>query len=482
MLKSEVWRERIFAATLPIRAVVLVAIGAVVLLCAAVYAVQHPTYAIFAMGAIIMALAVITRRDEVAVVLIIATHLYVDWYLGYEYIGPLMALGLLVVFFLSRSPQTLQYSWARPRALWLWALFLMLTIYPTIQGATTSNDLLYYYPNVIVGALLFFWLGMIVAQDRVRLHNLFNLLAGLGTVLAIHTLVQAMTGITLLGSAHVNSYIIQENGDLMGGTVQRYGSFLMNPDWNGTFFGIAFFLPLGLFVVSTSFVAKLLYVIEMFLMVAALLATYSIGGWLGAFAGLLVFIFCVGRWRYRIFTGFVVVIVALIVLVIFPSQTQLEMQHATNPAVLSLRNGAWQTALRVIEAYPLTGIGLGMTTYLLQSEPYRVLAQFVPLAHPHDSYLELGAMAGLPVLFVFIANLLFALWQAWRNWLQADTKLRTLIGCGLACTIALTINSVSINGWTLPPLAAIVWLILGACASPLIIKQRLMEVSQEQHA
>jgi len=91
-------------------------------------------------------------------------------------------------------------------------------------------------------------------------------------------------------------------------------------------------------------------------------------------------------------------------------------------------------------------------------------------------------MAGLPVLLVFIAIVLFVLWQVCRNWMQADAATRTLLSGGLATIISLSVNSISINGWTLPPLAAIGWLILGAITSPLILKKLPVETAEEKNS
>jgi O-antigen ligase len=150
----------------------------------------------------------------------------------------------------------------------------------------------------------------------------------------------------------------------------------------------------------------------------------------------------------------------------FPSQVNLLLQHATDPSELTVRSGIWETGIRVIQAFPLTGVGLGHLAYLERSVPY----QIVPVDHPHNSYLEWGAMAGLPVLLVFLALLAFALWQALRNWVRADARTRTLLGAGIAAITALSINSWSIDGWTLPPLAATGWMILGIISSPLLRK------------
>src|SRR5437016_5911955 len=55
-------------------------------------------------GSLIMAIVVILRQDELAVIVIVAVRLYADWYLGQHFIGLVMALVLLLIFYLMRSP------------------------------------------------------------------------------------------------------------------------------------------------------------------------------------------------------------------------------------------------------------------------------------------------------------------------------------------------------------------------------------------
>jgi len=482
MLKSSMGDWKIPNERFSIPSLFLFVSVVIALLLAAVSGGLDPLYSLIAIGLVFLLVIIVLCQFELAATIILAVHLYVDWYLGYKIVGTAMALGLLLLLFLAQGPGSPRHSWVSPRGLWLWALFLALTIFPTIQGAITLGDAFYYYPNIIFGAFIIFWLGMVIARNSVHLRTLFKLLAAFGTLLAIHSLIQAATGTFLFASARAEIYLAQTNYTLLGSDIQRIGSIFFNPDWNGTFLAMMLFLPLGLFVETTSFVERLLYIGEMFFMLVALLSTYSNGGWVGAFAGIMVFVFFLGRGHYRLYTFFALALVALIVLVSFPAQINLQLYHATDPAELSIRTGTWQTAIRVIEAFPLTGIGLGLTNYLQRAEPYRVSAQVIPLAHPHNSYLELGAMAGLPVLLVFVALLLFALWQVWRNWMQADEATRSLLGGGLAVIISLSVNSISINGWTLPPLAAIGWLILGSIASPLILKKQPVEPAAEKNS
>ena len=430
-------------------------------------------------GGILMCIIIVLRQDELAATIVVALHLYLDWYLGLEAVSQVMALVLLLIFFLAQSPR---FPWVVPRALWLWVVFLILTISPAIHGVITPRDALYYYPNIIFGALIMFWLGAVVARSIASVRRLFQFLSTFGTLIAIHTIIQATTGILLLGSSRFDSFLATAlNLNLPNDIyVHRAGSFLVDPNWNGTFFAMMLFIPLGLFIEASLPLKKILYLLEMLIMVVALLFTYSAGAWVATSAGLLAFIVFAGRAHYRFQIPLLMVVAIVVVIVWFPSQLALLLEHATGVNEVTSRTAAWETGLNVIRAFPLTGVGLGLTAYLQRAEPYRVAAQVQPLAHPHNSYLELGAMAGLPVLIVFVALLSFALWLALRNWALADARTRSLLSSGIAAIIALSINSLTINGWTLSPLAAIGWLILGVISSSLLMKSRNTEMTQEK--
>jgi hypothetical protein len=474
MIKSKMWSEESSRdrgiAFLLISTIVPLFVLAMALVLGVELARFDTSTAIFMIGALLFLVVLALRQYELAVAMIVLAHIYIDWFLGKEIYGTAIAIGLLFLLFAMHSQR---YPWVTPRALWLWCIFLVITIPPTLQGSHGNYELAFYYPNTVVGALVMFWLGSLVARDKKHLRTLFQMLAILGTLLAIHTIIQTRTGIFLFTTSNYDAYLTQVSDfTLTSSDVTRSGSFFQNPDWNGTFFALMLFLPLGLFAEATSLLLKLMYIIEVLLMSIALLFTYSIGAYLGCLVGIIAFILFVGRSYFRLLIPILFVIVGGIFTIIFPSEIQALFQHASNPIEVSLRSGAWRTAINVIQAYPLTGVGLSITNYLLLAEPYRDPAQYRPLAHPHNSYLEWGAMAGLPVLIVFLALLLFALWQAWRNWIKVDRSTRSLLAGGIASIIALSINSWSINAWTLPPLSAIAWLILGAMASPLVGRTR----------
>ncbi len=477
-MRSSVWSKGITKDKFSIFSLFPVLGTMIALLLGGALGIFGPYARMVVIGAIMLAVIIVLCLDELAATVVIAVHLYIDWYLGLRVVALLMVLALLVIFW-ARSPRHL---WAEPRALWLWALLLMLAIFPAIRGALSLYDALFYYPNVFFGAFITYWLGIVIGRNTASVHRLFSMLAGFAALLAIHTIIEAATGTILFASSSLATHYgdaLFYQYQLGESSVYRLGSFFIDPNWNGSFFAMMLFLRLGLFTESSSVPEKVLYLVETLLILLALLFTYSAGAWIASIAGLIAFTLFVGRTRYRIQIPLFMVVVGIMIAVLFASQVNYLLRHASDPNELLLRNAGWETAVRVILAFPLTGVGLGILGYAQRVGPYRAPAQYAPLSHPHNSYLELGAMAGFPVLLTFVALILFALWLALRNWALADVRARSLLAGGIAAVIVLSINSISINAWTLPPLAATGWLILGAISSPLLAKSRKSEMEQE---
>jgi len=426
------------------------------------------------MGLAVLTIVLVLRQDEVATIFVLITQVYVDWYIGYRIVSLGLAAFLLCVFFLTRSAQR---PWGEPQCLWAWALFLGLTLFPTLRGALNTHDFLLYYPDIILGAFLMFWLGTVMARDIARLRRLFQALAFFGALMALHTIIQATTGKILFALARVEAYNAGASNFQLGVdlSVNRAQSFLIDPNWNGTFLVIMIFLPIGLLMNSRSPVAKLIYIGEILLLLPALLFTYSASAWGSILVGTVVFTLFAGNMRTRMIIILFIACVAVVMLIVFASQVNLLLLHATDPEEIRLRNAVWQTALHVIQAYPLTGVGLGHQAYLETAARFRVPEQIVPLDHPHNSYLEWAAMGGVPVLFAFLTLLVSVWWRIVRNWQRVDVRTRALLGAGLASTLALSFNSWGNQGWTLPPLAGLAWLILGAVSSPSLVKSSVCE-------
>ncbi len=461
--KDNRWRAFLTSSPFPI----VIVVTAISLLVGIVLGTLPPFYSLAVIGAIVTVIIIVLRQDELAIMIVIAVHLYIDWYWGLEFVAQIMELALLGIFFLGRSPRC---PWVEPRALGLWILFLVLAIFPATRGVSLLDTLNYYF-NIIFGSLTIFWLGTLIARNTASVRRLFKMLAGFGTFLAIHTIIQATTGTVLFATSRFDSYFATiSNYALDTSTAHRAGSFLINPDSNGGFFAIMLFIPLGLFVESSSIPAKLFYLAQIFLMLLALLLTYSTGGWLTACVGIITFIAFVGYKRSRVQISLFIIVVTVVIMVFFPEQVNLQIQHASVPSEVPLRVAIWQIGIQVIRAFPLTGIGLGRYVFFERSWPYLVPPIYVAPAHPHNSYLEIAALAGIPVLIVFLALLAFTFWSAFRNWMRFDAPTRSLMSAGIAAVVALSVNSMANNAWTLIPLAAIGWLVSGIVSSPLLTK------------
>src|SRR5712692_1948585 len=429
-----------------------------------------PVYSAVVAGTFIMVIVVLLRLDEFTVTLIVAVHILVDTYLGLDVyqVAMLMALVLLFVCYFGRSAD---HPWTRPRSSWLWILFLILNIYPTINGGAFSlRNAIAFYLNIVLSTFIMFWLGNIIAKDISAVRRVFQLLSLLAALIAIHTIIEATTGKFLFESAQAEiTLFTYSNYQIVGTAISRSGSFLGNPNGNGVFLATCFFLSLGLFIESKQLWAKMIYLLEALLILLALLFTYSTGSWIAVLAGIVVYMFLVGRIRNSVLLLLLMAALAVLAFSVFPSQIATELYHANNQSDLSLHVGSWQTAVRVIEAFPLFGIGLGSQAYLVRAEPFRALAQTSPLVEPDNSFLEWGAKAGIPVMLVFLLLLGFAFWFSWRNWLAIDTRYRSLLGGGIIALIALSINSLVIDGWTGPGgVEYLGFLIAGIVASPLI--------------
>ena len=424
----------------------------------------NPIYSFVLAGALFVAIILLFRQDELFVALVVASQILIDSYLGYATYQPslLMALVLLVICYFGRSSDR---PWTGPHWIWLWLVFIILNIIPMLKGGDFSlSNSFGYYLEVVFSPFIIFWIGNTMAKDISSVRRIFQFLAVLAALIAIHAIIQATTGKFLFLTARAQADLAQNFK--INGSVSRAGSFFINPNGSGVFMATCFFLPLGLFVESEHFWAKVIHLVEMLLILAALMFTYSNGSWLAAIGGLFVFMFLAGRLRYSVVLFLLVVALGVTAFIAFPSQIAVQLSHAKDQGDLSLHLATWQTATRVLQAYPLFGVGLGTQAYLIRSQPFMVAAQTKPLQEPDNSYLQWGAIAGIPVMLIFLALLFLMFWYAWRNWLIADTRYRSLIGAGICALVAISIDSLTVDGWTGGEF--LIWLVAGLITSPLI--------------
>jgi len=177
-------------------------------------------------------------KVEALLALVIAFHLYLDWYWGLYLIAQVMVIAILFVYFCRRSER---FPWVMPPALWLWLAFVLLAILPSMHGISTRDTLNYYF-NIFFGSLTIYWLGNLVARDIINVRRVFQLLALIGTLVAIHSIIETVTGIFLFATTRFDAYLASISNYILASTdVHRAGSFLVNPDSNGGFLAMMMF-------------------------------------------------------------------------------------------------------------------------------------------------------------------------------------------------------------------------------------------------
>jgi len=232
----------------------------------------------------------------------------------------------------------------------------------------------------------------------------------------------------------------------------RLGSVLLNPDLLGAAMALGFVLWTGIALEGRGFRRWLALIIAAGLLLVAFL-TLSRTVFLGIPIGLGVLaIFALRKGRSSIgqatlaIAGIGVAIVAALVLV--PEAWLRVTISPTDP----LRIGAYETALKIMAAHPFVGLGAGWSRYLALAEAYRVPDQYIPLAHPHNSYLELGAMLGLPVAVVVVLLIGTAVVGAFRSW-----NANAISAVPIACVIAVAVMALAGQFITIPVLSNLFW-------------------------
>lgn len=421
------------------------------------------------------------RRDVFSAVVLVGLSIVEDWFqlvpLPHDvfYSAIVGAMALLLVLFVS---QRRERPWrdVRPLDLAFWGLFVLLGLLAVprsfdIPGNTKTIFFvaLNYWIYMFLAAFVFWLLGTMLARRGVDVVRLCQMLAAFAAVLAVHAIIQEFTGVVILATPYWVHYLALPgiNGYRLAGGTIRATTFFMAPDMTESFFSSVVFLPLGLLFASRGWRARALYAGEVVLILLALLFTYGPVGWAAVAVGIVLFALFGLRGRARlVYLGGLAAVVVVGGLALTREWHAL-LKHATGPRELGLRLGIWRTALNIIRAHPLLGVGLGDgPTYVLRSAPYKDPSLAHPYPNPQNSFLAFAAVAGIPVLLVFLLILGRALWAAIRNYQRADARLRPVMLGALLLVAGYVINGFSDITFTSAALVPLVFLVLGVLASP----------------
>jgi hypothetical protein len=125
------------------------------------------------------------------------------------------------------------------------------------------------------------------------------------------------------------------------------------------------------------------------------------------------------------------------------------------------RSLIWQSTLKLIESFPLTGTGLG--TYELAYPPYKPqkLGAMI-MEHAHNDYLEFLSEAGLIGFIPWLAFFLLFFASSVRALLKRRNPYSIFLGAsGLAAVVALLVHSLADFNLQIPANAMLLFLLMG---------------------
>lgn len=297
-----------------------------------------------------------------------------------------------------------------------------------------------------------------------------GVLAGLTAFVGGFSLLELVIGHPLLLSLSSarTAYLPTAQSSTFAGT-QRLGSLLFNADWMAVIlvFGLAIWGAKAVWARGMQRVTATAFAV---LILILGLATLTRSIFIGApLAALTIFLMARSRKKWALVAQAALVLVA--VANVAPGVLHAATSRLEDPAELQLRVGAFETAARALASRPLTGLGMGWERYSQEAEPYRDgSSQYIRLAHPHNSYLEIGAMLGLPGLAAFGGLLALGLARALRYRKAAPSA------AAFAGMVVFLAMSTTVNGMTLPFLGTLFWVtwwvVVGAAPPPVEARRR----------
>lgn len=193
----------------------------------------------------------------------------------------------------------------------------------------------------------------------------------------------------------------------------------------------------------------------------ALLASFSIGGWLGTAAALIVVMGLIAGRRAALLA---VGLAALFAVTVLPLvQVERVLSHLDPARGTSfLRLQLWSASIQMVRDHPLLGIGLDNFLYLYQQEYLPPAAAQEPnLSHPHNWVLHFWLSLGLPGL-VSLLWLLQRFARAIRPLLASPSSLTRALAIGaVGSMVDFLVHGSLDNSYFLVDMAFTFWLTLG---------------------
>jgi O-antigen ligase len=206
--------------------------------------------------------------------------------------------------------------------------------------------------------------------------------------------------------------------------------------------------------------------IGLLICLGALLATFSVGGWLATGLAVLVVVAFLGGPRPMLALAGAGVILAAVVVLAVPSERlagRLDPRQGTSFVRVQL----WQAGAELVGESPLLGIGLDNFLYRYPTKIPPNTPYEPNLSHPHNLILQFWLQLGLLGLTALI-------WLLWRfvqiAWGAATTAHRSVLARALAVGALgsmadFVAHGLVDNGYFLPDMAIVFWLALAVAVT-----------------
>jgi putative inorganic carbon (HCO3(-)) transporter len=301
--------------------------------------------------------------------------------------------------------------------------------------------------------VLTYFLVSFAVESSLRLQRILKMLALAAAVVAIYGIVQHFTGV---------DYIKHKTVHTWDGTYKAMG-LLGHHITFGIFYSWVFSVSLAFLVfIGKDLRSRLLWTAVTCLCALAVLYSYSRAAWIGCFASLTA-IAVLKRFRLGYLVLVVIVVVAVAVAfepgavrraVGFTGGEPASKGDATR--VLLLR-----TSLRMIESYPVFGIGPG--TFTAEFNNFKVPGEYSTTCHAHNDYVSYAVHTGITGLAILIILLVAALAGAVRlYWLTTDRIVRTCLLAMVAGLTAILASGLFQCNLTDSEIGIQAWLIIGS--------------------
>lgn len=244
------------------------------------------------------------------------------------------------------------------------------------------------FTDLLVKTLLIFIVIVNVVRTRRRLYLLMLLALGVSVYLSIYAIIDYQSGTFLMGE------------DITLRIMGRIKGLFDNPNDLALHLVTMAPIAVGLAWAKRGILRKVVYVGAAAIMVAAIVVTFSRGGFIGLVAVSLFLVLKLGRkQRLPAISGFVLAVVLFVALA--PGSYGSRLSTIFNSASditgsASQRNQVLIRSIFVTLRYPLTGVGLGNFHY----KSFQELGT-------HNAYTQVGSEMGIPAMVLYIMFLVY---------------------------------------------------------------------------